>query len=75
MYNLQTGFSLKMPMVCRGVMVSVLATGPKVRGFKPGRGEEMFKGDKIRNTFLPEGSKAGDLTSYDITDGKRTLQV
>jgi hypothetical protein len=24
----------------------VLATGPKVRGFKPGRGRWIFKGDK-----------------------------
>jgi hypothetical protein len=28
-------------------VVSVLATGPKVRGFKPGRGSMDFKGDKI----------------------------
>jgi hypothetical protein len=31
-------------------VVSVLATGPKVRGFKPGQGREDFKGDKIRST-------------------------
>jgi hypothetical protein len=31
-------------------VVSVLATGPKVRGFKPGRGRRIFKGDKIRST-------------------------
>jgi hypothetical protein len=29
---------------------NVLATGPKVRGFKPGRGQWIFKGDKIRST-------------------------
>jgi hypothetical protein len=29
-----------------GVMVSVLASGPRVRGFKPGRGRWIFKGDK-----------------------------
>jgi hypothetical protein len=29
-----------------GLVVSVLATGPKVRGFKPGRGRWIFKGDK-----------------------------
>jgi hypothetical protein len=33
-------------IVLGGVMVSVLATGPKVRGFKPGRGRWIFKGDK-----------------------------
>jgi hypothetical protein len=30
-------------------VVIVLAIGPKVRGFKPGRGRRIFKGDKIRN--------------------------
>jgi hypothetical protein len=30
----------------RGVVVSVLATGSKVRGFKPSRGRWIFKGDK-----------------------------
>jgi hypothetical protein len=29
---------------------NVLATGPKDRGFKPGRGQWIFKGDKIRST-------------------------
>jgi hypothetical protein len=29
-----------------GLNGSVLATGPKVRGFKPGRGQWTFKGDK-----------------------------
>jgi hypothetical protein len=31
-------------------MVSVLATGPKVRGFKPGRGDGFLKAIKIRST-------------------------
>jgi hypothetical protein len=31
------------------LVVSVLATGPKVRGFNPGRGRWIFKGDKILN--------------------------
>jgi hypothetical protein len=31
-----------------GLVVSVLTTGPKVRGFDPGRGRWIFKGDKIR---------------------------
>jgi hypothetical protein len=29
-----------------GLVVSVLATGPKVRGFDPDRGRWVFKGDK-----------------------------
>jgi uncharacterized protein HemY len=29
-----------------GIVVSVLATGPKVRGFNPGRGRWIFKDDK-----------------------------
>jgi hypothetical protein len=42
-----------------GLMVSVLATGPKVRGFDPDRGRWIFKGDKNPNHhFLQRGSKA-----------------
>jgi hypothetical protein len=37
-------------VVLGGVMVSVLAIGPKVRGSKPGRGQWIFNGDKIRST-------------------------
>jgi hypothetical protein len=33
-----------------GVMVCVLGTEPKIRGFKPGRGRRIFKGNKIRST-------------------------
>jgi hypothetical protein len=33
-----------------GVVVSVLATGPKGCGFEPGHGDGFFKGDKIRST-------------------------
>jgi hypothetical protein len=29
-----------------GLVVNVLATGPKVRGFDPDRGRWIFKGDK-----------------------------
>jgi hypothetical protein len=41
--------------VLGGVVVIVLATGPKVRGFKPSRWLWIFKGDKIRSTssFIP----------------------
>jgi hypothetical protein len=31
-------------------MVSVLAIGPKVRGFKPGRDDEFSRAIKIRST-------------------------
>jgi hypothetical protein len=43
-----------------GLVVSVLATGPKVRGFDPGRGRWIFfKGDKNpEHHFLRRGSKA-----------------
>jgi hypothetical protein len=37
-------------------MNSVLATGPKVRGFDPDRGRWIFKGDK--NPFPRRGSEA-----------------
>jgi hypothetical protein len=41
-----------MDSVCRlgGVAVSVLATGPKGRGFKPGRGDGFLRAIKIRST-------------------------
>jgi hypothetical protein len=38
-------------VVLGGVKVKVPATGPKVRGLKPGRGRWVFKGDKIRSTI------------------------
>jgi hypothetical protein len=42
-----------------GLVVSVLATGPKVRGFDPDRGRWIFKGDKNpEHHFLRRGSKA-----------------
>jgi hypothetical protein len=40
-------------------MVSVLAIGSKVRGFRPDRGYGLFKGDKNpQDAFLWRGSKA-----------------
>jgi hypothetical protein len=43
-----------------GVVVSVLATGPKGRVFKLSRGDGFFKGDENpQHTFLRMGSKAG----------------
>jgi hypothetical protein len=42
-----------------GLVVSVLATGPKVRGFDPDRGRWILKGAKIpEHHFLRRGSKA-----------------
>jgi hypothetical protein len=40
-----------------GLVVSVLATGPKVRGFDPDRGRWIFKGAPEHH-FLRRGSKA-----------------
>jgi hypothetical protein len=39
-------------MLCRlgGVVVSVLATGPKCRGFRPGRGDGFLRAIEIRST-------------------------
>jgi hypothetical protein len=31
---------------------SVLAIGPKIRGFKPGRGRRIYKGDKIQSLMM-----------------------
>jgi hypothetical protein len=43
-----------------GVVVSVNAIGPEGRGFKPGRGDGFFKGDKNpQHTYFRMGSKAG----------------
>jgi hypothetical protein len=42
-----------------GLVVIVLATGPKVHGLKPGQGRWTFKGDKnLYHDFLQRGSKA-----------------
>jgi hypothetical protein len=45
-------YAISMYIISRlgGVMVSVLATGPMVRGFKPGRGDGFLRAIKIRNT-------------------------
>jgi hypothetical protein len=41
-------------------VVSVLATGPKVAGSKPGQGDGFLRAIKIRNTSSSRlGSKAG----------------
>jgi hypothetical protein len=44
----------------RGVVVSVLATGPKGCGFEPGKGDGFLRAIKISSTsFSRMGSKAG----------------
>jgi hypothetical protein len=51
-------------VVLGGLVVSVLAIGPKVRGYKPGRGRWIFQADKNpQHTFLRMGSKAGGRMS------------
>jgi hypothetical protein len=46
-------------------VVSALASGPKISGFKPGRGRWIFNGDKIPwQDFLRRESKAvGHMTT------------
>jgi len=42
-------------VILRGIMVSVLAIEPKVRGVKTGRGQWSFKGDKrLHHEFSSE---------------------
>jgi hypothetical protein len=40
------------------LVVTVLATRPKVCGFKPGRGQWILKGDNPQHAFLQKGSEA-----------------
>jgi hypothetical protein len=42
--------SIFSPRRLGGVVVSLLATGLKGRGFKPGRGDRFLRAIKIRNT-------------------------
>jgi hypothetical protein len=47
-----------------GVVVSMLATGPKGCGFEPGQGDGLLRVINIRNTPSSRmGSKAGDPLS------------
>jgi hypothetical protein len=45
-------------VVLDGLVVSVFATGPKVRGFKPKRERWIFNGDNIRSTHVKEPLEA-----------------
>jgi hypothetical protein len=45
-------------VVLGGILVSVLATSPKVLGFRPGRGRWILRGDDSpQHTFLRRGNK------------------
>jgi hypothetical protein len=57
-----------------GIVVSVLATGPKVRGFDPDRGRWIFKGNKkIRSTTSFGGEVKPSVPCRRFTACKRTL--
>jgi hypothetical protein len=57
-----------------GIVVSVLATGPKVCGFALGQGDGFLRVKKIRSTPSSQmGSKAGRSHVIRFTACKRTL--
>jgi hypothetical protein len=75
---LNTLFSIKaMGRHLDGVVVSVLATGPKGRGFKPGQSNGFLSVIKIRTTPSSwMGSKAGRSHAVRLYAAcKRTLEV
>jgi hypothetical protein len=55
--NLPKGWSFpgRRTVTLDGLVVSVLATGPNVRGYIPGRRRWIFNGDKMRSTKHLEG--------------------
>jgi hypothetical protein len=58
-----------------GLVVSVLATGPEVRGFDLDRGRWIFKGDKNpEHLFLRRGKKPS-FPSHRFTTCKITLRA
>jgi hypothetical protein len=57
-------------------MVGVLATGPKVRGFKPSRGNEFLRATKIRSTPSFKGDVKPEAQCHKILwHVKNHLQV
>jgi hypothetical protein len=59
MVERQTAVTKHKVVILNGVMVSMLAIGPKVHKFKPGRAGWIFKGNKnLQHAFLKSGSKA-----------------
>jgi hypothetical protein len=64
------------PVALGGRVLIVLAIGPKVPGFKTGREQWIFKGDKnTQHAFLRRGSKAFGPMSQDFTACKNYLQI
>jgi hypothetical protein len=54
-----TPFVSFLVIVLGGLVVIVLAIGPKIRGFQPGRGRWIFKGGKNpQHDCVRRGSKA-----------------
>jgi hypothetical protein len=52
-----------------GIVVNVLATGPKGRGFKPRLGDGFLRAIKSpQHIFLRMGSKTGDPMSWNFTE-------
>jgi hypothetical protein len=56
-------------------VVSVLATGPKVRGFDPDRGRWIFKDDKNQSTTSFGGAVKPSVPCRRFTACKRTLRA
>jgi hypothetical protein len=53
-----TRINILVDFALAGIVVIMLAIGPKVRGFKPGRGRRIFKGDESpSHDLLRRGSK------------------
>jgi hypothetical protein len=60
-----------------GVMVSVLATGPKVHGFKPGHGNVFLRVIKIHSTPSFRGQvklSSHVIRSYDMLNNSKSTQ-
>jgi hypothetical protein len=58
-----------------GLVVSVLATGSKVRGFDPDRGRWIFKGDKNPEHHFLRREVKPSVPCRRFTACKRTLQA
>jgi hypothetical protein len=56
--GLRSGMGSIFEIVLGGLVVSVLAIGPKFRGFKPGQGRRICKCDKINRKTPSFGEKA-----------------
>jgi hypothetical protein len=66
-YSVHTIYMIYVEIVAvGGLLVSVLAIGPNVRGFKTGQGRCIFKGDKIRSTTSFGGEVKPSVTCREI---------